>query len=229
MFQGFSQATNDFLWGIRFNNERPWFEAHKQTYLDHVQTPMRQLAQEVYEKFSARHEALPLMVRVSRIYRDARRPYKSHLWFSLRMAGDRWAERPVLWFEIYPAGYAYGMGIYEAKPATMARFRQDMDEHPQTMMKLARAFQKQTRFRLEGERRPAVTTARRVSGGMGSPVYRRTLRRVRRRESSSFIEHTSKETVSGYRRRRRWARQAPKRVSPAAAARWKAQLGREKA
>ena len=78
-------------------------------------------------------------------------PYKSHLWFSLRMAGDRWAERPVLWFEIYPAGYAYGMGIYEAKPATMARFRQDMDEHPQTMMKLARAFQKQTRFRLEGE------------------------------------------------------------------------------
>ena len=86
------------------------------------------------------------MVRVSRIYRDARRlygrgPYKSHLWFSLRMAGDRWAERPVLWFEIYPAGYAYGMGIYEAKPATMARFRQDMDEHPQTMMKLARAFQ----------------------------------------------------------------------------------------
>lgn len=33
----------------------------------------------------------------------------------------------------------------------MARFRQDMDEHPQTMMKLARAFQKQTRFRLEGE------------------------------------------------------------------------------
>lgn len=156
MFQGFSQATNDFLWGIRFNNERPWFEAHKQTYLDHVQTPMRQLAQEVYEKFSARHEALPLMVRVSRIYRDVRRlygrgPYKSHLWFSLRMAGDRWAERPVLWFEIYPAGYAYGMGIYEAKPATMARFRQDMDEHPQTMMKLARAFQKQTRFQLEGE------------------------------------------------------------------------------
>ena len=51
MFQGFSQATNDFLWGIRFNNERPWFEAHKQTYLDNVQTPMRQLAQEVYEKF----------------------------------------------------------------------------------------------------------------------------------------------------------------------------------
>ena len=109
MFQGFSQATNDFLWGIRFNNERPWFEAHKQTYLDHVQTPMRQLAQEVYEKFSARHEALPLMVRVSRIYRDARRlygrgPYKDHLWLSLRHENEAWTSRPVFYFEIMPEG-----------------------------------------------------------------------------------------------------------------------------
>lgn len=39
MFQGFSQQTNDFLWGIRFNNERSWFEAHKQEYLDYVQSP----------------------------------------------------------------------------------------------------------------------------------------------------------------------------------------------
>ena len=156
MFQGFSQQTNDFLWGIRFNNERSWFEAHKQTYLDQVQAPLRELAQAVYQQFSARHQDLPLMVRVSRIYRDARRlfgrgPYKSHLWFSLRIAGEDWAAHPVLWFEIFPAGYAYGMGIYDAKPAIMARIRQDMDQRPQKMTKLARAFQKQDRFHLEGE------------------------------------------------------------------------------
>ena len=29
MFEGFSQQTVDFMWCIRFNNERPWFEAHK--------------------------------------------------------------------------------------------------------------------------------------------------------------------------------------------------------
>ena len=29
MFQGFSQETVDFMWGIRFNNDRGWFEAHK--------------------------------------------------------------------------------------------------------------------------------------------------------------------------------------------------------
>ena len=164
MFQGFSQQTNDFLWGIRFNNERSWFEAHKQEYLDYVQSPLRQLAQEVYARFSAAHEELPLMVRVSRIYRDARRlygrgPYKSHLWFSLRMSGENWAEQPVFWFEIYPAGYAYGLGIYEARPALMAKFRKAMDEHPEDMLPLANAFQRQTRFRLGAEeyKRPKGT------------------------------------------------------------------------
>ena len=41
MFNGFSKESLDFLWGIRFNNERSWFEAHKQQYLDCVNTPMR--------------------------------------------------------------------------------------------------------------------------------------------------------------------------------------------
>ena len=29
MFTGFTDETVDFMWGIRFNNERSWFEAHK--------------------------------------------------------------------------------------------------------------------------------------------------------------------------------------------------------
>ena len=41
MFQGFSQGAVDFLWGIRFNNERSWFQAHKEEYLTLVDRPMR--------------------------------------------------------------------------------------------------------------------------------------------------------------------------------------------
>ena len=29
MFEGFSPETVDFLWGIRLNNNREWFLAHK--------------------------------------------------------------------------------------------------------------------------------------------------------------------------------------------------------
>ena len=36
MFEGFSPETIDFLWGIRMNNNREWFQANKKTYVDFV-------------------------------------------------------------------------------------------------------------------------------------------------------------------------------------------------
>ena len=37
MFQGYDQQTVDFLWGIRFNNDRSWFQDHKEQYQTHLQ------------------------------------------------------------------------------------------------------------------------------------------------------------------------------------------------
>ena len=51
MFQGFSPKANEFLWGIRLNNDRGWFEAHKQEYLDLVAAPLRELGDEVTQAF----------------------------------------------------------------------------------------------------------------------------------------------------------------------------------
>ena len=47
MFTGFTDETVDFMWGIRFNNERTWFEAHKETYLTQFYQPMRELGDEL--------------------------------------------------------------------------------------------------------------------------------------------------------------------------------------
>ena len=73
MFTGFSDATIDFLWELRFHNERPWFLEHKQVFLDTLDRPMKALADEVYGAFTDRHPDLDLICKVSRIYRDARR------------------------------------------------------------------------------------------------------------------------------------------------------------
>ena len=43
--------TLEFMWGIRLNNNREWFTAHKQDYLDHLYTPTMELGREVYERF----------------------------------------------------------------------------------------------------------------------------------------------------------------------------------
>ena len=47
MFQGYSQETVDFMWGIRFNNERGWFLAHKDDYQQHLLAPTRELAMQI--------------------------------------------------------------------------------------------------------------------------------------------------------------------------------------
>ena len=41
MFQGFTEATVDFMWGIRFNNERGWFMEHKQVYQEALLQPVK--------------------------------------------------------------------------------------------------------------------------------------------------------------------------------------------
>lgn len=156
MFQGFSEQTTQFLWGIRLNNERSWFEAHKEEYITWVQDPMRALTQEVYQRFTKAHSDLFLISKVSRIYRDARRlygrgPYKSHLWFSLRFPGEEGKELPVFWFEIYPEGWAYGLGMYPPRPSAMAKFRSALDRDPERFLPLAKRFEAQDRFRQEAE------------------------------------------------------------------------------
>lgn len=155
MFQGFSTAASDFLWGIRFNNYRSWFMEHKDEYLTLVQQPLKALAQEVFEKFQEAYPDLDVELHVSRIYRDARRlhgrgPYKDHLWFTIRRpSANHWTERPVFWFELRPEGYGYGMGIWEAKPFTMDCFRKEITEKPELLLPLAEQLAAQDVFVLD--------------------------------------------------------------------------------
>ena len=155
MFQGFSQGAVDFLWGIRFNNERSWFLAHKEEYLTLVDRPMRELGAQVHQTMEELYPRLGLNLHVSRMYRDARRlygrgPYKDHLWFTLRRPKEEWVSLPAFYFEIAPEYYSFGMGCYDATPVTMAKLRARIDRDPEPLEKLARKLNKSP-FQLEGE------------------------------------------------------------------------------
>ena len=156
MFQGFSQGAVDFLWGVRFNNERSWFEAHKQEYLDLVIAPLQELGRQVHAAMTAAYPKEQLNLHVSRIYRDARRlhgrgPYKDHLWFCVRTGDKDWTGRPTFYFEIAPEYYSYGMGFWQAPAELMEAFRRDLQAHPAKFEKLVRGFEKQDVFTLNGD------------------------------------------------------------------------------
>ena len=156
MFQGFSQETLDFMWGIRFNNEKSWFELHKQEYLDHLYDPMRSLANDVYAALREDLKKYDTELHISRIYRDARRlhgrgPYKDHLWFSIRGHAGEWTSTPVFWFELDPESWSYGLGYYAARAATMDKLRRRIQNQPQKLRKLDRLLDAQQEFVLAGD------------------------------------------------------------------------------
>lgn len=158
MFQGFSDETIQFLWGIRLNNERSWFRAHKEEYLNHLYHPMLALGREVHEQVLAANPELQVNLKVTRIYRDARRihyggPYKEHLWFSLERphdSGENWHGIPSLWFEVASTGYQYGLG-YWGTPRDMEVYRRRIQRNPGALEQLVRQFEGQDTFVLEGE------------------------------------------------------------------------------
>ena len=155
-FQGYTQQTVDFMWGIRFNNERPWFEAHKETYLSELYRPMKDLGAEIYDFLSEQRPEDPMVCRVSRIYRDARRlhgrgPYKDHLWFCVERPAEDWTTRPTFWFELGPDYWGYGMGCWMARPMDMAKLRSRIIRDPKPMEKLTKALRGQTEFTLGGD------------------------------------------------------------------------------
>jgi len=153
MFNGFTDETVDFMWGIRFNNERGWFMDHKEIYQKHFYEPMRELGDEMYDFIQSKRPDYALIRKVARIYRDARRlhgrgPYKDHLWFTVEQPAESWTDKPSFWFELTPDGWSYGMGYWVSKPVTMAKLRARIDRDPDTMERLTRALNNQTEFSL---------------------------------------------------------------------------------
>ena len=153
MFTGFSPETVDFLWGIRWNNNREWFLEHKKDYVNYLYEPMKALGKELFQPFIERPGEL---LKVSRIYRDTRMhhplPYKESLWICIRQDVEWWGENPCLYFEITPEGISYGFLLWRPRPATMEAIRQYAAANPQKVLKLFADVEKATGAPIQAER-----------------------------------------------------------------------------
>lgn len=152
MFQGFTPETIDFLWGLRMNNNREWFAAHKQQYLDTLYNPMKELAHLLFEPFTERSGDI---LKVSRIYRDMRmhppEPYKESIWTCIRQNVDWWAASPCLFFEIRPDGVSYGFLLWQPSTVTMEHFRAALTAQPKQFPRLVRQIERDTGIEITAE------------------------------------------------------------------------------
>ena len=174
MFNGFSQATGDFLWGLSINNDREWFNAHRDEYEAHLNGPFRALALETLALLQQRFPGQDFQVHVARIWRDARRlfgrgPFKDHLWFSIQ-SGDRHARGPMFWFELDPTGWSYGVGNWEDAADVGAAWRALIDADPARFERMAKALARHRELRIAG---PEYKRPKGDVGALLNPWYNR--------------------------------------------------------
>lgn len=88
----------------------------------------------------------------------------------IRTGDQDWTGRPTFYFEIGPDYYSYGMGFWCPRPALMAAYRRSLDQHPETLSRLVRQFNKQEVFTLSG---PEYARSRGETTALLQPWYNR--------------------------------------------------------
>lgn len=160
-FAGFSKETLSFLKSLQMNNNKEWFEKHKEDYNLYLLNPLRSLVNDLNEfmlTIDPHFEVSPAINRtISRIYRDTRftkdkSPYKTTAWITFKRPKKDWKDSPAYFFELSRDSYRFGMGLYSASPNTMSLFREAIDEKPEEFNEAIRFYRKQDIFHIEGEK-----------------------------------------------------------------------------
>lgn len=146
-FEGFPKDLPDFLWGLSFHNERPWFQEHRADFERCLNGPIQSLAEDARQIMQDRHPGLAPALHVSRIWRDARRlfgrgPFKEHMWFSLGLSGEIYTPLPQFWFGIDAKSWEAGMGCWNMQGELLDRWRKSIDARPEKLSKIVRALNK---------------------------------------------------------------------------------------
>lgn len=161
-FEGFCPETLKFLRDLQVNNNKSWFEKHRQDYEEYALAPLRNLVTDLGEfmlTIDPCFEINPAVNKtISRIYRDTRfskdkSPFRSTVWFTFKNQNKDWTTRVSgYFFELSVDSYRYGMGFYNAAPELMGRFREMIDENPKEFLKAISFFENQKTFVLEGDK-----------------------------------------------------------------------------
>lgn len=142
-FNGFSREALKFFAGLEKNNDRDWFEARKQVYLDEIKAPMEELVSAISAKmarFAPDYVTEPKRA-IFRIYRDTRfssnkTPYKTNcgaLFFRSDLTKNQAA---AFYFEISRSYVGVAGGLYMPEPDVLRAVRGHLAENWEELQSL---------------------------------------------------------------------------------------------
>ena len=152
-FDGFPKEGIDFLKKLKKNNNRSWFQKHKQVYDEGVKFPMQCLIASLSERMSDIAPEIEFNPKKSifRIYRDIRfsknkAPYKTSIAASFNWRGLKGpVDAPGLYLHVEPGGVFIGGGVYMPAGDQIKAFRKSMIDRPEEFLGVVQS----RRFRRE--------------------------------------------------------------------------------
>lgn len=149
-FEGFPKEGITFLRQLKRNNNRPWFNRHKEEYEASVKLPMQSLISALKPRLAQIAPEIEADPKRSmfRIYRDTRfskdkSPYKTHVAAIFHPRGH-WQESAGLYLHIEPANVGLAGGIYMPESSQLKLIRRAISDRPEEFSKIVknRKFQK---------------------------------------------------------------------------------------
>ncbi len=144
----FSQASFDFLTKLNANNNRDWFDRHKQEYEDAVRSPALDFIDAMAEdlkSLSPHFLAVPKKVGGSlmRVYRDVRfgkdkRPFKTNIGIQFRHVQGKDVHAPGFYVHLEPKECFLGVGIWHPDAPALGRIRTAIAENSAAWVKASR-------------------------------------------------------------------------------------------
>ena len=152
----FTTATLRFFRGLKKNNAKPWFEAHRDEYEGEVRAPMRALIEEMnthFARFAPEIGGDPKrgMFRINRDVRFSKdkSPYKTNAgcWFNHRSAshkvgGEANEGSAGFYFHLEPGASFVGAGLWMPPRPQLDRIREAIAEKHRDFDVMARALKK---------------------------------------------------------------------------------------
>lgn len=133
-FSGFPQEGLRFLKELRENNDRGWFEAHKEAYREHVLAPAQDLVFALGERLRGISPGIVYDTAASgsgsilRIYRDLRfsedkTPYNTYVRLVFWEGRRKKMENPSFFVRLGPDGVSVYAGVHVFQKAVLAAYR----------------------------------------------------------------------------------------------------------
>ena len=157
----FSKASFDFLVKLNANNNRDWFERHKQDYEDAVRGPALDFIDamvEDIESLSPHFLAVPKKVGGSlmRVYRDVRfgkdkRPFKTNIGIQFRHFQGKDVHAPGFYVHLEPKECFLGVGIWHPDAPALGSIRTAIAENSAGWLKASRDKKFSKTYELAGD------------------------------------------------------------------------------